>query len=244
MKIGDSNSAAGIYRTRAAEARRIRGSDPATARRVADTAAVLGIPDAELTEKVRDAIATLMDEVDGLRRELDSVRQRLSEVETLADTDGLTPLLNRRAFVREMSRMLAFSERYNMPASLVYFDLNGFKAINDVHGHNAGDAALVQIAKLLQSHVRGSDVIGRLGGDEFGIVLAQADEEAARVKAESLVEAIAETPIAWNGQALRLTASYGICTFRPGVDPTEALAEADRSMYLRKKGARGSDAPR
>lgn len=244
MKIGDSNRATGIYRTRATEARRIRGGDLSSARQIEDTAAVLGIPESELTEKVRSAISTLMDEVDGLRRELDSVRQRLSELETLADTDGLTPLLNRRAFVREMSRMLAFSERYGMPASLVYFDLNGFKAINDVHGHSAGDAALVHIAKLLQEHVRGSDVIGRLGGDEFGIVLAQADEEAARVKAESLVQAISGTPIEWNGHTLGLGASYGICTFRPGVDPAEALAEADRSMYLRKKSARDSDAPR
>ena len=244
MKVGDPNRAGGVYRARSAEARRTRALDPAMARRVRDTASVMGIPEAELTEKVRVAIGALLEEVDGLRRDLEIVRQRLTELETLADTDGLTPLLNRRAFVRELSRMLAFTERYGMPASLIYFDLNGFKAINDAFGHNVGDAALVHVAQLLLSHVRGSDVLGRLGGDEFGIVLAQADEEAARVKAESLVEALATTPFQWQGQDLRLSAAYGVCTFRPGVDPAEALAEADRSMYLRKRTAKASDPSR
>src|SRR5277367_5722226 len=92
-------------------------------------ASVLGIPEAEFTPRVRDAIMTLLSEVDGLRRELQQTRSRLEEVEVAADQDQLLPLLNRRAFVRELTRHINFATRYSTPASLVYFDLDGFKSV-------------------------------------------------------------------------------------------------------------------
>ena len=121
-------------------------------------ASVLGIPEAEFTPRVRDAIMGLMSEVDTLRRELGDTRKRLDEVEKAADQDGLLPLLNRRAFVRELTRYIAFTGRYNTPASLIYFDLNHMKKVNDTHGHAAGDAVLKHFAEVLQAHVRDSDL--------------------------------------------------------------------------------------
>src|ERR1700761_5962321 len=106
------------------------------------TTSVLGIPEAEFTPRVRDAIMTLMGEVDSLRRELTQTRARLEEVEKSADQDHFLPLLNRRAFVRELTRYIAFTGRYNTPASLIYFDLNHLKKTNDTYGHAAGDAVL------------------------------------------------------------------------------------------------------
>lgn len=239
MKIEDAHPVARAYQAAARQdATRRRRAGAATARDVADKAEILGIPEAELTDMVRVAIGTLLDEVDGLKRELRGAKERLAALETLADADGLTPLLNRRAFVRELGRMMAHSRRYGMPASLIYFDLNGFKTINDRYGHSAGDEALIHVAKLLVEQTRASDVVGRLGGDEFGIVLAQANDEVAHAKAEALRDAIAAHPLQWHDKSIPLAASYGIHTFRPETEPNQALVEADRSMYLNKDAQR------
>ena len=113
---------------------------------------VLGIPEAEFTPRVRDAIMGLMGEVDILRRELNQTRARLEEAGKAADQDQLLPLFNRRAFVRELTRYIAFAGRYGTPASLIYFDLDGFKAVNDTYGHAAGDAVLAHFADVLLAH--------------------------------------------------------------------------------------------
>ena len=127
----------------AAYARRVEASGSlGSVDAVMPAASVLGIPEAEFTPKVRDAIMGLMGEVDNLRRELIQTRARLEDVEKTADQDGMLPLLNRRAFVRELTRYIAFTGRYNTPASLIYFDLNHLKRTNDTLGHAAGDAVL------------------------------------------------------------------------------------------------------
>ena len=105
----------------------------------ADTASIMGIPEAELTPKVRTAIMTLLDEVQRLRDELKQTQSRIDYLEQLADEDSLIPVINRRAFVHELSRMMSFAERYEVRSSMLYFDLNGMKAINDTYGHAAGD---------------------------------------------------------------------------------------------------------
>ncbi len=101
----------------------------------------------------------LMGEVDSLRRELNQTRTRLEEVEKTADQDQLLPLRNRRAFVRELARYIAFTGRYNTPASLIYFDMNLLKKVNDTYGHAAGDAVLQHFADVLLQHVRDTDCV-------------------------------------------------------------------------------------
>jgi diguanylate cyclase (GGDEF)-like protein len=233
MKIGDSKPASPVARSVARYAQTGEAASSA-ARPIADSASVLGIPDAELTEKVRAAIMRLMEEVESLRRELDQSRQRINYLEQLADQDALAPVANRRAFVRELSRIMAFAERYNSESSLIYFDVNGLKPINDTYGHPAGDATLMRIADLLVENVRESDVVGRLGGDEFAVILSQADAKTAAEKATSLVETIEAHPLDWNGEEIPMRVSYGIYTFRGGDTAGEALAAADRAMYEHK----------
>jgi diguanylate cyclase (GGDEF)-like protein len=177
----------------------------------------------------------LMQEVDSLRRELERSKQRLLNLEKLADQDSLTPVINRRAFVRELSRVISYTQRYGAVSSLIYFDVNGFKAINDTYGHACGDAALMYVVDVLTHNVRDSDVVGRLGGDEFGVVLAQADERHAREKAAQLARAVAATPLAWEGKQIPIEVAYGVYNFKPGENATEALAAADREMYAHKK---------
>jgi diguanylate cyclase (GGDEF)-like protein len=198
-------------------------------------ASVLGIPEAEFTPRVRDAIMTLMSEVDGLRHELQQTRSRLEEVEHAADQDQLLPLLNRRAFVRELTRHINFATRYSTPASLVYFDLDGFKSINDTYGHTAGDAVLSHFADTLLAHVRDSDVVGRLGGDEFGIILSHADQAQAHKKASALAETLKASPPQWRGKPIQVGFSYGAFELLGSDDADNAIARADEAMYAHKR---------
>jgi diguanylate cyclase (GGDEF)-like protein len=131
--------------------------------------------------------------------------------------------------------MMAYAERYGAETSVLYFDINGFKRVNDEFGHAAGDAALRHIAHILTAHVRESDVVGRLGGDEFGVILAQADAEAAAEKAAALAKAIETEPLSWDGHNLQLAASYGAYTFSGGVNAGEALERADQAMYAQRQ---------
>ena len=198
-------------------------------------ASVLGIPESEFTPRVRDAIMGLMSEVDTLRRELGDTRKRLDEVEKAADQDGLLPLLNRRAFVRELTRYIAFTGRYNTPASLIYFDLNHMKKVNDTHGHAAGDAVLAHFADVLMGHVRDSDSVGRLGGDEFGVLLSHANQEQAMKKADALASALEASPTLWNGHSIPVSFAYGAFQLKPGDNPDVAMARADQAMYAQKR---------
>jgi diguanylate cyclase (GGDEF)-like protein len=202
-----------------------------------DSAGFLGIDQTELTASVRAALTTLLGEIDELRTEVGRLKARLGEAEQLADRDALTPLLNRRAFMRELKRVATFAQRYGSPASLVYFDLDGFKAVNDRFGHAAGDMALKAVAERLTAHVRESDVVGRLGGDEFGVILAQADPAAAAGKAAALAAAIAAEPIPCGEWLAPIKASYGVRSIDADADPEHTLAQADAAMYARKRAA-------
>lgn len=206
-----------------------------TARRVSDSLSIMGLSPAEMSDKVRGAITTLMEEVNTLRGELEAAHQRLAELEQLVDMDPLVPVPNRRAFVREISRLISFAERYGTPSSLVFLDLNDMKELNDTYGHGAGDAALVHVAGLLVKNVRDTDMVGRLGGDEFGLLLVQTEEEEAAEKAESLMQIIAANPMEWEGKQVPVSVAYGAHTFTAGQDASEALAHADARMYEHKR---------
>jgi diguanylate cyclase (GGDEF)-like protein len=237
MKIGETRGTRALGPTSAT--RPVGGASGATsaseARPVQDTVSVLGIPASEMTPKVQQAIMMLVQEVETLRQELARTNARLAEMERLADEDSLAPIPNRRAFVRELSRMISFTERYGGVSSLIYFDVNGLKVINDKHGHSAGDALLVHVSRVLTQNVRGSDVVARLGGDEFGVLLAQAPEDKANLKAASLAKSIEDSDFSWEGHAIPVHAAYGVYSFEGGVDVKTALDAADRAMYERKR---------
>lgn len=219
----------------AAYARRSEAASKLEATDIVANASVHGIPEAEFTPSVRDAIMALMGEVDSLRRELDQTKSRLEEVEKAADQDHLLPLLNRRAFVRELTRYIAYSDRYGTPASLIYFDLDGFKAINDTHGHAGGDAVLAHFAETLRTNVRDTDLVGRLGGDEFGVILSHATQEQAYKKADSLADKLKASPTDWRGQSIPMTFSYGAFEMKSGESAETAMARADEAMYAHKR---------
>jgi diguanylate cyclase (GGDEF)-like protein len=236
MEIRDSKPLAGAAPTRKAETRRL--GDPAgvaAAREPTDVLNLVGLSEGELTPKLRQAIMGLMAEVDALRRELGEARARIGYLERLADEDPLVPVANRRAFVRELTRMMSFAERYGTSASIAYFDINNLKQINDRYSHAAGDAALQQVARTFIDNIRNTDVVGRLGGDELAVLLVQTDQPLAEQKAAQLAAAVAATPLVWQGQAIPLGVSFGVYSFRGGENAGDALDAADRAMYQAKR---------
>ena len=152
-----------------------------------------------------------------------------------ASHDELTGLPNRG--VLEDRMVLAFNRqrRDRKPITVLYLDLDGFKRVNDTHGHDAGDYLLIAIAKRLTALVRPTDVVSRLGGDEFVILCEAMDEKSATKLAKRIVEVVPK-PIEASGANLSVTPSIGISLSRdPGVRPSDLLADADMAMYFAKE---------
>lgn len=201
------------------------------------TTSLMGIPAEEVTPKVKVAIETLMKEVERLRQDVEDMKRRNGELEKLADEDAMLPVVNRRAFVRELSRSMSFAQRYDQPSSLAFFDVNNMKTINDTLGHGAGDAALMHVAQTLVESVRHSDVVGRLGGDEFGVILSHVDDAAAHQKTQELADKIKATPVQWQGETFNVSIAFGDYTFHGSEDASAALRAADEAMYKQKREA-------
>jgi diguanylate cyclase (GGDEF)-like protein len=179
-------------------------------------------------------VLRLMQEVEALREELRTMGARLAEAERLADHDVLTPLLNRRAFVGEVQRAIALTRRHGVPASVIYFDLDDFKGVNDRFGHAAGDAVLIAVAERLMARVREADVVGRIGGDEFAVLLQHADLAAAQAKASGLAKAVSGKMVDAPGGRIRVSLTWGARQIGSVDSAEQALSEADAAMYLRK----------
>jgi len=150
-------------------------------------------------------------------------------------TDGLTGVGNRRALDQEITRISARATRSGEPFGVILLDIDHFKQLNDTYGHDAGDQALVQVAKLLRDRCRAGDVIARYGGEEFVVLCPGADVSAAGAVAESLREALEQ----YDGPPTRFTASFGVAAFPASTaDPGELLRTADNALYTAKRGGR------
>ncbi len=197
-------------------------------------AAAFGVPQAHMTREVRAAFNALFGEIDALRMDVDDLKLALSQAQSAADHDPLVPVYNRRAFVRETTRVVALVRRHEIEASLIYFDLNGFKTVNDLYGHAAGDQVLRAIGETLIRQTRETDIVGRIGGDEFAVVLTHVGPEAARQKAEALAAALRTERMHHDGVELSVATSFGVAD----IDGTEAaervLALADEAMFADK----------
>ncbi len=197
-----------------------------------------GLDQANLSPDMRAAVMRLIDEVDRLNGEAGQLHARIGTLESLADTDPLLPVFNRRAFTRELRRAMAMAQRHNLGGALVFIDLDGFKEINDTYGHAAGDTVLHSVASILTAQLRETDIVGRLGGDEFGVLLAAADDAGAQKKADSLIAAITGHDIMLGDKLVHIRASAGVYPFS-GAKTADALIEAaDKAMYACKKARR------
>jgi diguanylate cyclase (GGDEF)-like protein len=186
-----------------------------------------------------DSLGQLRAEVNRLTGELARAQARIAELEARADVDPLLEVLNRRGFERELNRSLAYVRRYGGHVALLYVDLDGFKVINDAHGHAAGDALLKAVAGVLVGRVRTSDMVGRLGGDEFGILMWNIGEPQARAKARELEAEITATQLVYGDLIVAVGASAGLVMLSGEASPASAIDAADRAMYARKRERRG-----
>ena len=189
-----------------------------------------GVADVEDRER-------LIEEISLLRAKVARLQERVEQLDQLAHQDSLINLPNRRGFMRELERLIGRVDRYGIHAAMLFVDLDGLKIINDTFGHRAGDEALIQVANLLASGVRHSDVVARIGGDEFGILLEASDEEAAHETATRLVDLICSCEFTHDGDPMPLSVAIGVGMI-DALDTAEAVMErADEAMYLRKAAA-------
>jgi len=179
----------------------------------------------------------LIEEISLLRGKVARLQERVEQLDQLAHQDSLIDLPNRRGFMRELERLIARVDRYGLDGAMLFVDLDGLKIINDTLGHRAGDEALIQVAALLVKGVRHSDVVARIGGDEFGILLESSDEAAAHETASRLIEQISACEVMHDGEALPLSVAIGVGMI-DALDTAEAVMErADEAMYRRKAAA-------
>lgn len=158
------------------------------------------------------------------------------ELRRTADVDTLTETLTRRAFKRKAQELANDRRASNLPISAIVFDLDHFKAVNDTFGHAGGDTVLSTIARICRAELRATDVFGRLGGEEFGVLLPQTDEAGAHAVAEKLRQTIENKVIRLSGQGHQITASFGTATASVIFPSIEALLEsADKALYAQRK---------
>ena len=175
-----------------------------------------------------------------LKAKLAAAQARIDELQAWADTDFLLNIYNRRGFERELERSIAYIKRYAATGALIVLDVDRLKPVNDKFGHAAGDVVLKGVVAVLMRHVRSSDVVGRLGGDEFGLLLWNLTEADALTKARALEDAIDRLTFVFKGKAVTAGASAGIVLLGPMDDAAIVLEQADRAMYQRKEIRRGT----
>ena len=229
MKTSPARSRAISVQPRAVAARSVRDEPEREAPRPA--------------RNIPSEFAVLLAELARLEGELAAARARMLELEATADIDAVTGIFNRRGFDRELARSLSYVKRYATRAALFYIDLDGFKPVNDRHGHAAGDAVLKAVAGMLARNVRASDTVARLGGDEFALILWNLGEGDATSKAWALEAAITEAAIDWEGEPLGVGASIGFAMITADGELAAVMARADQAMYARKAARKGSRLP-
>jgi len=179
----------------------------------------------------------LIEEISSLRGKVARLQERVEQLDQLAHQDSLINLPNRRGFMRELERLIARVDRYGINAAMLFVDVDGLKMINDTLGHRAGDEALIRVAALLAKGVRHSDVVARIGGDEFGILLESSDETDSHETAARLIQQISACEVLHDGEALPLGVAIGVGMI-DALDTAEAVMErADEAMYRRKAAA-------
>ncbi len=194
---------------------------------------------------LNDEIDVVVDSVQQLSDDLENALEARSEAEKnlvwLADHDPLTDLFNRRHFQEVFDRILSLSVRYEHTGALLFLDLDQFKYVNDLSGHQAGDSLLLLVAAALREGVRHTDILARLGGDEFALVLPEADAGDAIMIANKLQHDLRQIEFSANGRAHKISCSIGITLFPDhGRALNDLLSNADMAMYQAKEagGAR------
>jgi diguanylate cyclase (GGDEF)-like protein len=161
------------------------------------------------------------------------------EIYRLTTIDGLTQVYNKRYFVETLEREIGRAQRYRRDLSLIMFDIDHFKEINDNYGHLAGDHVLKQLASTVKSRIRREDILSRYGGEEFAIVLPEIDRENCAVFAEKVRQLIERSVFEFEETRIPVTVSVGLATLQPEIeDPADLIRMADENLYEAKNQGR------
>ena len=191
-----------------------------------------------VSERTRELEATVEERTRHLNQEIARRRELEKELRALASVDGLTGINNRRHFLELGEKELARAQRYDHPLSLMMMDVDHFKRVNDTYGHAAGDEVLKLMAEICAANLRGPDLLGRLGGEEFAVILPECGIEAAEHAAERLRRTLAAVEVPSDRGPITFTISIGVVARNAGEDLAAALERADKAMYAAKQGGR------
>jgi diguanylate cyclase (GGDEF)-like protein len=160
------------------------------------------------------------------------------EIYRMTIVDGLTQVHNKRYFMEFIDREMARCSRYDRPLSLLLFDIDKFKGINDVHGHLAGDHILKRLAEMVSKHVRKEEAFARYGGEEFAIIMPETNCERARIFAEKIRRMVESTPFTYEDREIQVTVSIGIAEMKLHREPLAFIKAADEKLYAAKANGR------
>ncbi|MBT3766140.1 MAG: diguanylate cyclase [Rhodospirillaceae bacterium] len=199
-----------------------------------DLAFIMDFPVEELTPKVYTALTNLVAEFNRQRDELEHTHDHALYLEEQADKHEYLPTLSRRGLLRHLSRIMAHSERAGLTNGFVYLHVRNLGEIRRNHGRQAAEHALVHVAEVLQNELRDSDVLGSLGGEDFGVVLTVTDAASVKDKANELASALESRRVRWGVSSLDVEIWTGIHIFRSAPTPEEIIEAADRVLIDRE----------
>ena len=160
------------------------------------------------------------------------------EIYRMTIVDGLTQVHNKRYFLEFIDREMARCARYDRPLSLLLFDIDHFKQVNDVHGHLAGDFVLKRLAEIVGKHIRKEEAFARYGGEEFAVLMPETTSERARIFAEKIRRMVEQTPFVYEDRKIAVSVSIGIAEMGPHRDPNSFIKAADEKLYKAKANGR------
>lgn len=195
----------------------------------------------DLSDEIGDMMTTINNETGKNKAYTQQLKQQQEAMERMANYDSLTALPNRPNFLNTVNKALAHNQSINSNSILLYCDLDGFKGVNDLHGHEVGDKLLIEVSKRLSNQVRNNDIVARLGGDEFLILLRDPIEKPKLIMlAQSIVKALSE-PFMINGWEVQISISIGISSAQQAdYDSDRLIANADIAMYNSKMSGKNT----
>ena len=191
-------------------------------------------------EQLEQATSQMMERMDSLQRQFNRVRHQLSTDRINARTDPLSGLLNRRGLMEKLEEIIKDATESGETFSIILLDIDHFKRINDTFGHVVGDSVIRYLARILKNETKGQDIVARIGGEEFVIILPHTNYDGARRVAEKIRQTVAHKKLSvkLNNQPLQFTISAGVAVYQLG-EPIEALFErADKALYHAKESGR------